>query len=129
MPTPITALWAGLLGLLSLALAMNVVRARGSEKVIFGDGGITIVQQRIRVHGNFTEYVPIALLLLLVLELNGSAAWQLNALGGGLFVGRLLHAFGLSSSTGTTPGRFLGTIVTWLAILIASGLAIHVYLR
>ena len=53
MATPITALWAGLLGILSLGLAMNVVRARVSENVIFGDGGITIMQQRIRVHGNF----------------------------------------------------------------------------
>jgi uncharacterized membrane protein YecN with MAPEG domain len=127
MPTPITALWAGLLGLLSLALAMNVVRARVSENVIFGDGGVTIVQQRIRVHGNFIEYVPLALVLLLVLELNGTSALVLNVLGGALFVGRLLHAFGLTTSTGTTPGRFAGTVVTWLAILAASGLALYRY--
>lgn len=127
MPTPITALWAGLLGILSLALAMNVVRARTTEKVIFGDGGVTLVQQRIRVHGNFIEYVPLALVLLLVLELNGTSAVVLNVLGGGLFVGRLLHAFGLTTSTGTTPGRFLGTVLTWLAILTASALALYIH--
>ena len=66
MSAPITALWAGLLGILSLLLAMNVVRARTSEKVIFGDGGVLVMQQRIRVHGNFIEYVPLALVLLLV---------------------------------------------------------------
>ena len=127
MPTPITALWAGLLGLLSLALAMNVVRSRVSENVIFGDGGVTLVQQRIRVHGNFIEYVPLALVLLLVLELNGTSALVLNVLGGGLFVGRLLHAFGLTTNTGTSPGRFAGTVVTWLAILAASGLSLYLY--
>jgi uncharacterized membrane protein YecN with MAPEG domain len=127
MATPITALWAGLLGILSLALAMNVVRGRVSENVIFGDGGVTILQQRIRVHGNFVEYVPIALVLLLVLELNGTSPLVLNVLGGGLFVGRLLHAFGLATTTGTSAGRFIGTIVTWLAILAASGLALWRY--
>ncbi len=127
MPAPITALWAGLLGILSLALAINVVRARSTERVIFGDGGVTIVQQRIRVHGNFVEYVPLALVLLLVLELNGTSALVLNVLGGGLFVGRLLHAFGLSTSTGTSPGRFVGTLLTWLAILAGSALALYVY--
>ena len=127
MATPITALWAGLLGILSLALAMNVVRGRVSENVIFGDGGVTILQQRIRVHGNFVEYVPIALVLLLVLELNGTSPLVLNVLGGGLFAGRLLHAFGLSTNTGTSPGRFIGTVLTWLAILAASGLALWRY--
>ena len=127
MATPITALWAGLLGILSLALAMNVVRGRVSENVIFGDGGVTILQQRIRVHGNFVEYVPIALVLLLVLELNGTSPLVLNVLGGGLFVGRLLHAFGLATNTGTSPGRFIGTILTWLAILAASVLALWLY--
>lgn len=127
MPTPITALWAGLLGLLSLALAWNVVRARVSENVIFGDAGNAIMVQRIRVHGNFVEYVPLALVLLLVLELSGSAAWLLHALGGGLFVGRLLHAFGLGRSTGTSPGRFVGILLTWLVVLAASALAVYVY--
>jgi len=128
MHTPITALWAGLLGLFSLALAANVVRARVSEKVGFGDGANALMQQRIRVHANFVEYVPLALLLLLVLELNAASALVLNLLGGGLLVARGLHAFGLSTSTGTTPGRFVGTILTWLVILVASGLALHIYL-
>ena len=118
MLTPITVLWAAILGLLSLALAMQVVRARVTEKVIFGDGASVLMQQRIRVHGNFTEYVPLALLLLFMLELNGAwSAWVLNGLGGSLALARLLHAFGLSTSTGTTPGRFVGTVLTWLVIL------------
>ena len=111
-------LWSAVLGLLSLALAAQVVRARASEKVIFGDGASVVLQQRIRVHGNFVEYVPLALLLLFLLELNGMwSLWVLHALGGSLALGRLLHAWGLSTSTGTTPGRFVGTVLTWLVIL------------
>ena len=102
MLTPITALWAAILGLLSVALAARVVQGRVSEKVIFGDGASVVMQQRIRVHANFIEYVPIALVL-----------------------ARLLHAFGLSSNTGTTPGRFVGTVLTWLVILAESVLLLY----
>jgi uncharacterized membrane protein YecN with MAPEG domain len=115
--TPITVLWAAILGLLSLALAAQVVRARVTENVIFGDGANVVLQQRIRVHGNFVEYTPLALLLLCLVELNGVwSPWVLHALGGSLALA-LLHAFGLSTSTGTTPGRFVGTVLTWTVIL------------
>jgi uncharacterized membrane protein YecN with MAPEG domain len=125
MLTPITALWAAILGLLSLALAARVVQARSTENVIFGDGSSVVMQQRIRVHANFIEYVPLALLLLLVLELNSSSSLVLNGLGGSLALARVLHAFGLSTSTGTTPGRFLGTVLTWLVILTESVLLLY----
>lgn len=125
MLTPITALWAAILGLLSLALAARVVQGRVSENVIFGDGSSVVMQQRIRVHANFTEYVPIALVLLLLLELNTGSALLINLLGGSLVVARLLHAFGLSTNTGTTPGRFVGTILTWLVILVESALLLY----
>lgn len=124
MHAPLTALWAGLLGLLSLALALRVIAVRRIAQIGFGDGANVALQQRIRVHGNFTEYVPIALVLMLVLELNSASAGVLNALGAALLVGRLLHAFGLSSSTGATFGRLAGTLLTFLVVLIASGLAV-----
>ena len=125
MLTPITALWAAILGLLSLALAARVVQGRVSENVIFGDGASVVMQQRIRVHANFIEYVPIALVLLLLLELNSESSLMINLLGGSLVLARLLHAFGLSSDTGTTPGRFVGTVLTWLVILAESVLLLY----
>ena len=127
MHAPITALWAGLLGIVVLYLAGRVVQARTSENVLFGDGGNLILLQRQRVHGNFVEYVPLGLLLLLVLELNGAAPLLLNALGGTLLVARILHAFGFSRSTGTSFGRFVGTILTWLMLAAASFLALYSY--
>jgi len=127
MQAPITALWAGLLGILMLVLAMRVVRTRVSEKVIFGDAGNVLMLQRIRVHANFTEYVPMGLLLMLVLELNGSSALLLHGLGGTLFAARVLHAIGLSTSTGTTPGRFVGTVLTWLMLLAGSALTLYAF--
>jgi len=127
MHAPITALWAGLFGILLLFLSGRVVNARNSEKILFGDGGSVILQQHIRVHGNFIEYVPLGLVLLLVLELNGASPRLLDLLGGSLLVARLLHAFGLSRSTGTSVGRFVGTVATWLVLTAESGLALYTY--
>jgi uncharacterized membrane protein YecN with MAPEG domain len=127
MHAPITALWAGLLGILMLGLAGRVVNARNSEKILFGDGGNVLLQQHVRVHGNFIEYVPLGLVLLLILELNGASPLLLNGLGGTLFVARLLHAFGLTRTTGTSFGRFVGTVLTWLVLFASSALALYSY--
>jgi uncharacterized protein len=124
MAAPITALYAGLLALLVLVLAIRVVRARQTGAVAFGDGGNAELQKRIRVHGNAIENVPIGLILLLVLELNGSSALLLHGIGASLTVGRVAHAQGLGTSTGATPGRFLGTVITWVAIGVAAAVAI-----
>ena len=127
MHAPITALWAGLLGILMLGLAGRVVNLRNSENILFGDGGNVVLLQRQRVHGNFIEYVPLGLVLLLILELNGASPLLLNALGGSLFVARVLHAFGFSRATGRSFGRFVGTVVTWLMLAAASLLALYSY--
>jgi uncharacterized protein len=127
MAVPITALWAGLLGVLLLALSARVIQARVSEKVNIGDGGNALLLQRIRVQGNFAEYVPLILVLMLLLELNGASATLLHTLGSSLFVARLLHAFGLSSSSGPSFGRFVGTIATFVLLLAASVLALYAF--
>ena len=58
------------------------------------------------------------LLLLLVAELNRAPSLLLHAAGIAFLVGRALHAVGLSSSSGYSFGRFTGTLLTWLALII-----------
>ena len=117
----ITMLYAGILGLFSLVLAGMVVRQRLRNKVGTGDGGVPALDGAIRAHGNFIEYVPLALLLILLLELAAQAPLKLHLFGAALVIGRVLHAFGLSTRPGkTSVGRFWGTIVTWLVVLLAS---------
>jgi uncharacterized membrane protein YecN with MAPEG domain len=117
MPMPqITAFYAALLGLLTLLLAIRVVRGRWTGRVGLGDGGQADLARRIRVHGNTTETVPMALILLLVLELTGVGATWLHGFGIALLVGRVLHAWGLSRHGGTSFGRMVGTVLTFGAI-------------
>lgn len=120
MTFAITSLYAGLLGLLLLFLSALVVRSRIIHKVVLWDGGKIEVLRAIRAHGNFVEYVPFALLLILLLELNGFEAWILHTLGLALVAGRVLHAHGLYSSENVTKGRFIGTNLTWGTIGVSS---------
>lgn len=112
----ITGLYAALGALLIFVLALRVMRLRHAHSVGFGEGGDQSVSLAIRAHANAVEYLPIALLLLLILELDQTRAWVLHVFGIVLIVGRTLHAVGLSSSAGSSFGRFVGTALTMLVI-------------
>lgn len=120
----ITALYAGLNALIMLTLAVLVVRARAKAGTDLGHGaprGDDTLERMGRAHANNTEYVPLALILIGVLELAQQPALYLHALGGMLTVGRLAHAYGLSLSRGRSTGRILGVLLTW-ATFIAGAL-------
>lgn len=122
MTAPIvTAFYAGILGILGVALAILVVRGRVVHKVDIGDGGKPEMVGAVRAFGNFAEYVPLIIVLMALGEMLGEPKWLTHALGIGLLAGRLLHAYGFSKTTGTSPGRFLGTNLTWIALLVSGG--------
>jgi uncharacterized membrane protein YecN with MAPEG domain len=113
----ITLLFASLHALLMLLLLARISRHRHGHRIGLGDGGDPELTRKIRVHGNFVEHVPFALLLLALLELSGLAAAWLWAFGGVLLLGRVMHAAGLSRTGGYSAGRFWGTALTWLVLL------------
>ncbi|NBB92632.1 MAG: hypothetical protein GVY32_05620 [Gammaproteobacteria bacterium] len=113
-----TMFYAGLLGLVLLALSARVVRLRRSLKVGIGSGGHEALDRAMRTQANFAEYVPLALLLLLLVESATAASpWVAHVLGSALLVGRVLHGFaGLNLDSGYSFGRFWGTLLTWLTM-------------
>ena len=118
MTPAITALYAGLLGLLYIALGGFVVAQRRRARIGLGMGSDPALERSVRVHGNFAEYAPLFLVLLLVAELAGAAGTLLHLLGAAFLLARIGHAFGLGRSSGTSAGRFVGTLVTWVAIVV-----------
>lgn len=120
-PVQWTLLFAGACALLQCALTALVIVQRVRSKIDFLDGGDRTLLRRVRAHGNFSETAPMALLLMLLLELSGVASAWLVMLGTALLLGRLLHAAGLLG-WGGHRARLLGMALT-LAVLSLGGLA------
>ncbi len=116
MPT-ITLLFASLHVLLMLVLLARISRHRHGHRIGLGDGGDAELARKVRVHGNFIEHAPIALLLLALLELSGLPSPWLWGFGCALLLGRVMHAVGFSRTGGYSIGRFWGTALTWAALL------------
>ena len=125
----ITLLFASLHVLLMLVLLVRISLHRNIHKVGIGDGGDKMLARKVRVHGNFIEHAPFALLMLALLELCGLPAAWVWGFGGSLLVGRLLHAQGFSRTAGYSVGRFGGTLLTWLAFLMMALAGVWLALR
>ena len=120
-PPVITALYAALCAFIVLALAVRVMVMRFRMRTGIGDGGDARLVRAIRIHGNAIEYVPIALVLLLVAELDGARPALLHGCGIVLVVARIAHALGLVRSPGLSLGRGIGVtgtvgVITVLAV-------------
>jgi uncharacterized membrane protein YecN with MAPEG domain len=115
-----TPIYAGLLGLLFLALSLNVIRTRRDKKISLGDGGDALLQRRMRAQGNFAEYVPIALILIALLEWSGVYPPVIHLLGLALLIARLMHGYALSSLTLRPVFRTGGVLITVIVIGLAA---------
>jgi uncharacterized membrane protein YecN with MAPEG domain len=120
----ITLLYASILALLLLVLTLRVVYLRRTLLVALGAGEHRRLEKAIRAHANLVEYVPLALILMALLEQQGAPPWQLHALGATLVVSRHLHAWGLSLHAGPSVGRIVGTTGTLLVLLAAGVLGL-----
>ena len=120
----ITGLYAALAALLVVVLSIRVVMRRVSARITLGDGDDKELKKRIRAQANCIEYLPLALLLLLLLELNQTRPLLLHAFGVVLIAARVVHGFGLSRTGGVSPERLIGTSVTWLVMAVMALLLI-----
>jgi uncharacterized protein len=127
---PVTLATACMLGIAYAGLSVAVGRRRGLANVSLGlgsDVGVAIGEEykappllvAIRRHGQFAEYVPISILLLLLLELNHANAVALTGLAGVLVLSRLCMALGLGRTT-PSPLRTAGNLLQWGMIVTAS---------
>lgn len=124
----ITGFYGALLTLLYLVLAVRIIRLRWKYRVGIGSGDAEALKAAVRVHGNFIEYVPLALILMAAIELNGIAAGWLHGLGIALLVARISHAIGLTRSVGVSLPRSIGVLGTFAILLLAAGILVGRYL-
>ena len=112
--------YAAILALFFMYLSTRVMFARRAAGVVLGTGGDRPLERWSRVHANFAEYVPLALILLVAMEIRGNAAWYLHLLCVGLVLGRVAHALGLSHEPDRMPFRAGGVLLTNIVIIAAA---------
>ena len=112
----VSALYAVLGALLLIKFSFDVVRLRMQYRVSYGDGGFSELQSAIRIHGNAVEYIPLALVLLLFMEMNGAETWRVHVCGILLIAGRLMHYYGLHHRQ--LSWRRSGMSATWSSLLL-----------
>ena len=120
----ITCFYAGLFGLLLFTLSIRVISERLKNQVaIFNDNDYNLGLV-IRAHGNFTEYVPMVLILMLVSELSSASNLFLHFIGSTFLISRISHAYGLlfleQKDKKDIRGRKFGMILTFLVLMINS---------
>lgn len=112
---PITGAVAVYCALLLLALSFYVSLGRMKTGVTVGFGENEDLLRRIRAQGNFTEYVPMALILIGIAEYRGAGATGLWIVALLLAGGRTLHAAGML--TGVLPLRGAGMLATYATLI------------
>lgn len=117
---PITALVAAALAVLLLVLSFRVIGVRRAARVEIGEGTDRELLRRIRVHANFVEYTPYALVLMGLAESLKAPAIGIAATGLVLIIGRVAHAYGLSQTPHVMRARVAGMVLTFAAIATAA---------
>lgn len=114
---PVFYVCAGLIGLLAVALTVNVGLLRGRKRINLGDGGDAEMQAAVRAHGNLMEFAPLTLLTIYMAS-DFYGFRTVAALSVVLLVARISHAGGM---LGLIPkGRMLGALATILVLGISA---------
>jgi uncharacterized membrane protein YecN with MAPEG domain len=128
IPT-IVPFYVAIFAVMLVALSLFVAKTRGDVRVGIGDGGNIVLQRRIRVQGNFTEYVPMALILFTFVEVQGWPRWLVHGLCLVLLAARLLHAYGIAQEPEDIRLRATGMATTAVLLVAAAGLLLTSAIR
>jgi uncharacterized membrane protein YecN with MAPEG domain len=121
MTTPfVVPFYGAIFALLYIVLTIRVIALRNSKRVSLGSGGDPTLERAIRIHGNFIEYVPLALILLTAMEMQRRSIYELHILCLLLLLGRLCHIFALSRENTVNVLRGAGVVLTLLVLAVAA---------
>lgn len=124
----IAPIYAALLGLIFVVLSIKTIIIRRQNKVAVGDGNNLLLQRAMRVHANFAEYTPIAIILVGFVEGLKYNVIIVHILLTAFLLGRIIHAYGLSKIDEDFRFRVFGMVLTFNVITISSALIIFNFL-
>lgn len=126
MTAAITGLYAAALAVLFLVLSARVIVYRRGNSISLGDAGDAVLLARIRAQGNFVEYAPFGVLLLLIAEVQGTAPIWLHLCGGLMLIGRVLHGVNFSFGIRNMMLRLGGMLLTLIALGLGAALCLPI---
>ena len=126
MTAAITGLYAAALAVLFLVLSARVIVYRRGNSISLGDAGDAVLLARIRAQGNFVEYAPFGVLLLLIAEVQGTAPIWLHLCGGLMLIGRVLHGVNFSCGIRNMMLRLGGMLLTLIALGLGAALCLPI---
>ena len=115
-----TLMFAVAFGLINLWLSFRTAKTRLNSKVVVGDGGNPLLAARMRAHANFLEYVPIALILMGLIELRTGPSRLMFGIGIVLILARIAHPYGMERPA-PNPYRAGGILLTYLVTFALIG--------
>ncbi|MBU2869515.1 MAPEG family protein [Colwellia sp. E2M01] len=116
----ITIYYAAILALVYIYLTFKTIGARRVARVSIGDGDNNKLSRAIRVHANFAEYVPFAIVLLYFLETQQTNSVLMHILGASLLIARVVHAYGVSQENENLKFRIFGMMTTISVMVFTS---------
>jgi uncharacterized membrane protein YecN with MAPEG domain len=122
----ITLFYGGLLGLLLVVLSFNMMKSWVSSGTR-GTSNDTALRRAEALVDSFTDYVPLAIVLMGLAEANSTPPFALHMLGSILVIARLMHAFGSNFVKSADILRFLGAQLTYLILTILSFLCLCLF--
>ena len=113
----ITSIIVAILTIIFIKLSFAVIGLRRKNKVGLGSGGHEDLERAIRTQANFAEYIPLGVILIACLELNGAPWWLVAIPGVSLIIGRLIHAKGMNTPPPDFSRRVLGMKFTFFTLI------------
>lgn len=123
----ITNLYTALLVILYIIMSFTVIWGRIKNQISLGAGKSNEIIHLISAHNNFSNYVPIFLFCLYLLEKSNLPSWAIHTLGACFLTGRLIHFLTLQKKRHNFLFRRSGMIMTLTPLLICSLLLLITY--
>ena len=98
-----------------IALSYNAAFTRRKSGLAVGEGDNETLLRAVRAHGNFTEFTPMFLISLFLIDHISKNCEYILVIGSGFILGRIFHAFSMFLKKGIL--RVAGMMLTFIPLI------------
>ena len=98
-----------------IALSFNAAFTRRKSGLAVGEGDNETLLRAVRAHGNFTEFTPMFLISLFLIDHISKNCEYVLVIGSGFILGRIFHALSMFLKKGLL--RVVGMMLTFIPLI------------